>query len=137
MTRCAVLVIDDEIPYTGVLREILASYGLDVLVAYHSGQALGLLDGVRPNLIMLDMMMPGMDGLTLLRRLRQQSALKDTPVIMVSANVVHTDREAALSAGADAFLSKPFSAKELRAALRPFVDVPDTSELEKGPYASP
>jgi len=83
------------------------------------------------------MMMPGMDGLTLLRRLRQQAALKDTPVIMVSANVVNKDREAALSAGADAYLSKPFSAKELRAALRPFVDVPDTSELEKGPYASP
>ena len=136
MTRCAVLVIDDEIPYTGVLREILASYGLDVLVAYHSGQALGLLDGVRPNLIMLDMMMPGMDGLTLLRRLRQQAALKDTPVIMVSVKVVNKVREAARAAGAGAFLSKPFSAKELRAALRPFVDVPDTSELEKGLRAS-
>ncbi len=132
MTRCAVLVVDDEISYTGVLREILASYGLDVLVAYHGDQALGMLDSVRPNLIMLDMMMPGIDGLTLLRRLRNEPALKETPVIMVSANVVNHHKEAALSAGADAFLEKPFSAKELRTALRPFVEIPDTSDLDKG-----
>lgn len=132
MTRCAVLVVDDEISYTGVLREILASYGLDVLVAYHGDQALGMLESVQPNLIMLDMMMPGIDGLTLLNRVRREAALRDTPVIVVSANVVNQEKQKALSAGADAFLEKPFSAKELRAALRPFVEIPDTSELEKG-----
>ncbi|HSB89267.1 MAG TPA: response regulator [Anaerolineales bacterium] len=132
MTRCAVLVVDDEISYTGVLREILASYGLDVLVAYHGDQALGMLESVQPNLIMLDMMMPGIDGLTLLNRVRRETALRDTPVIVVSANVVNQEKQKALSAGADAFLEKPFSAKELRAALRPFVEIPDTSELEKG-----
>ena len=132
MTRCAVLVVDDEISYTGVLREILASYGLDVLVAYHGDQALGMLESVQPNLIMLDMMMPGIDGLTLLNRVRGEAALRDTPVIIVSANVVNQEKQKALSAGADAFLEKPFSAKELRAALRPFVEIPDTSELEKG-----
>jgi CheY-like chemotaxis protein len=125
-----VLVVDDEISYTGVLREILASYGLDVLVAYHGGQAFDLLETVHPNLIMLDMMMPGMDGLTLLHRLREQPALRETPVIIVSANVVNQQKEAALSAGADAFLEKPFSAKELRAALRPFIEIPDTAELD-------
>jgi putative two-component system response regulator len=127
-----VLVVDDEISYTGVLREILASYGLDVLVAYHGDQALGMLESVQPNLIMLDMMMPGIDGLTLLNRVRREAALRDTPVIVVSANVVNQEKQKALSAGADAFLEKPFSAKELRAALRPFVEIPDTSELEKG-----
>lgn len=130
MACCAVLVVDDEISYTGVLREILASYGLDVLVAYHGGQAFDLLETVHPSLIMLDMMMPGMDGLTLLHRLREQPALRETPVIIVSANVVNQQKEAALSAGADAFLEKPFSAKELRAALRPFIEIPDTAELD-------
>ena len=132
MAHCGVLVVDDEVPYVGVLREILTSYGLDVLVAYQGHQALNLVESVKPNLIMLDMMMPGIDGLTLLRQLRQQPGLRDTPVIMVSANAANKDRESALSAGADAFLAKPFSAKELRAALRTFVEVPDTSELAKG-----
>jgi CheY-like chemotaxis protein len=132
MAECGVLVVDDEVPYVGVLREILTSYGLDVLVAYQGHQALNLVDSVRPSLIMLDMMMPGMDGLTLLRQLRSQPGLAATPVIMVSANSESRERESALAAGANAFLEKPFSAKELRALLRTFVTVPDTSELEKG-----
>ncbi len=132
MANCGVLVVDDEVPYVGVLREILTSYGLDVLVAYQGHQALNLVEGVKPSLIMLDMMMPGLDGVSLLRQLRQQPSLRETPVIMVSANTTDKDREIALSAGANAFLAKPFSAKELRAVLRGFVEVPDTSELEKG-----
>jgi DNA-binding response OmpR family regulator len=132
VVNCGVLVVDDEVPYVGVLREILTSYGLDVLVAYQGHQALNLVESVKPNLIMLDMMMPGMDGLTLLRQLRLESALRETPVIMVSANTTDNDREVALSAGANAFLAKPFSAKELRAVLRAFVEVPDTSDLQKG-----
>jgi two-component system response regulator VicR len=132
MAECAVLVVDDEVPYVGVLREILTSYGLDVLVAYQGHQALNLVGNVQPNLIMLDMVMPGMDGLTLLRQLRSQPALATTPVIMVSANSEADDGPQALAAGANAFLEKPFSAKELRAVLRTFIAVPDTSELEKG-----
>jgi CheY-like chemotaxis protein len=132
MAECAVLVVDDEVPYVGVLREILTSYGLDVLVAYQGHQALNLVGTVQPNLIMLDMMMPGMDGLTLLRQLRSQPATAATPVIMVSANPESRERETALAAGANSFLEKPFSAKELRAVLRIFIEVPDTSELERG-----
>ena len=132
MAQCAVLVVDDEVPYCAVVREILASYHLDVLVAYQGTQALSLLESVKPNLILLDMMMPGIDGLTLLRQMRQQPALANTPVVMVSANTMNNDRERSLAAGANAFLAKPFSAKELRAVLRTFVEVPDTSELEKG-----
>jgi len=88
-----------------------------------------LLESVTPNLVLLDIMMPEIDGLTVIRRIRSRPDWVDIPVIVVSAKVLTEDRSAALNAGADAFLPKPFSAHELRAALRPFVAVPDTGSL--------
>jgi CheY-like chemotaxis protein len=132
MNRSAVLVIDDEVPYTGVLQEILNSYGLNAVISHRADHALAILDSLQPRLILLDMMMPEMDGLTLLRHIRARPDFKDTPVIMVSAKVLPDEKKSAFKAGATAFLAKPFSARELRAAIRPFVRVPDTGTLNQG-----
>ena len=75
------------------------------------------------------MMMPVMDGLTLLRHIRSRPAFKTTPVIMVSAKVMPDEKQSAFKAGASAFLAKPFNTRELRAAIRPFVQIPDTGIL--------
>ena len=108
---------------------MLESYGFVTHVAYNAVDALSLLESVTPNLVLLDIMMPEIDGLTVIRRIRSRPDWVDLPVIVVSAKVLTEDRSAALNAGADAFLPKPFSAHELRAALRPFVAVPDTGSL--------
>ncbi len=79
--------------------------------------------------MLLDIMMPEIDGLTVIRRIRSRPDWIDIPVIVVSAKVLSEDRSAALNAGANAFLPKPFSAHDLRVALRPFVAVPDTGKL--------
>jgi len=132
MSRSAVLVVDDEISYTGVVQEILSTYGLNAVISHRAEDALAILDSLRPRLILLDMMMPEMDGLTLLRAIRARPAFRETPVIMVSAKVMPDERQAALEAGATDFLAKPFRARELRAAIRPFVPVPTTGTLNQG-----
>lgn len=132
MAVSAVLVVDDEVPYTGVLQEILSSYGLNAVISHRADHALAILESLQPRLILLDMMMPEMDGLTLLRYIRARPGFEETPVIMVSAKVLPDEKKAAYKAGATAFLAKPFSARELRAAIRPFVRVPDTGTLNQG-----
>ncbi len=80
--------------------------------------------------------MPEIDGLTVVRSIRDNPAWTEIPVVVASAKVLTEDRTAALEAGADAFLAKPFSAHELRSALRPYVSVPDTGSLAYSLWAS-
>jgi len=128
--KSAILVVDDEVTYCDVIADILGSYGFATHIAYSAAGALALLDSVMPDLVLLDVMMPEIDGLTMLRQLRSQSEWTDIPVIVASAKVQSEDISAAFEAGADVFLPKPFTAKELRTALREFVLVPDTGSLE-------
>ncbi|MBM2844629.1 MAG: response regulator receiver protein, partial [Anaerolineales bacterium] len=71
----------------------------------------------------LDIMMPEMDGLAVVRKIRAEPALSQTPVVVISALAAAEDRRAALEAGADAFLAKPFTMEELTQAIGPFVKV--------------
>jgi CheY-like chemotaxis protein len=129
VSRSAVLVVDDEVPYTGVLQEILNSYGLNAVISHRAEHALAILESLQPRLILLDMMLPEMDGLTMLRNIRGREGFRNTPVIMVSAKVLPDEKKSAFSAGATGFLAKPFNARELRAAIRPYVPVPATGTL--------
>jgi two-component system alkaline phosphatase synthesis response regulator PhoP len=92
-------------------------------------EALDLLDTLTANLVLLDVKMPEMDSLAMLRQLRFHSAWADIPVIVASSSILPEDVSVAFDAGADIFLPKPFTAKELRAALREFVVLPDTGSL--------
>jgi CheY-like chemotaxis protein len=130
INKIAILVVDDEVTYCDVIADILETYGFTTHIAYSAAGALVLLDSVTPDLVLLDVMMPEIDGLTMLKQLRTESDWTEIPVIVASAKVLPEDVSAAFDAGADVFLPKPFTAKELRTALREFVAVPDTGSLE-------
>lgn len=116
-----VLVVDDEPTFCVVMGDILHALGCDVVFAHSAGDALRTLETLEPDLVLTDVMMPDVDGLSLLRRLRAEPAWSHLPTIVVSAKAMQEDAIAARSAGADGWLPKPFSIKDLRAAILPFV----------------
>ena len=114
MTGSKVLVVDDE----PTVREVVVSYlrrdGHEVAEAGDGHKALELLDADPPDLIVLDMMLPGVNGLDILRRVRAVSSI---PVIMLTARAEESDRVAGLELGADDYVVKPFSPRELAARV--------------------
>jgi two-component system OmpR family response regulator len=124
MSKPTVLLIDDEKPYAEIIGSVLESLDIDVIIAGDSMEALNFLQQIVPDLILLDVMMPEVDGLTLLRWLREHSEQDDIPIHVVSAKAMTEDREAALSAGADGFLAKPFDIKDLRDLVHKYFPLP-------------
>ena len=114
MPGTKVLVVDDE----PTVREVVASYlrrdGHDVAEAADGTTALELLDADPPDLVVLDMMLPGVNGLDVLRRVRAVSSI---PVIMLTARAEESDRVSGLELGADDYVVKPFSPRELAARV--------------------
>ncbi|MEZ5271880.1 MAG: response regulator transcription factor [Ilumatobacteraceae bacterium] len=108
-----VLVVDDEATIRDVVRRYLEADGLQVLEAPDGDTALAMVVEHRPDVVVLDVMMPGTDGIDVLRRIRADG---DTYVIMLTARAEEVDRVIGLSVGADDYVTKPFSAREL--ALR-------------------
>jgi len=119
--KLRVLVVDDEVAFGNVMREVLDSFGMDVRVAVGATQALTEMRREAPDLLMVDVMMPEVDGLSLIRMVQKEPGWLGIPIIVASARTGQADQNEALFAGADAFLAKPFTADELRKALRPFL----------------
>ena len=115
MTR--VLIADDDVVVRDVVRRYLERDGLDVSIAHDGTEALRLLGSERIDVAVLDVMMPGPDGLTLCRGLRQRGGYA-VPVILLTALGEEDDRIAGLEAGADDYLTKPFSPRELALRVR-------------------
>jgi DNA-binding response OmpR family regulator len=115
MSTKKILLVDDEPLITESLEYSLKQEGFEVVVAYDGYQALELARQVGPDLIVLDIMLPGMDGWETCRRLRQQSTV---PIIMLTARGQEIDRVLGLEMGADDYLAKPFSFRELLARIR-------------------
>ena len=111
----SILVIDDEPKITDFVRRGLSYEGFQVLVAHdgEAGLALALEQG--PDAVILDIMLPGMDGLQVCRRIRQES---DVPILMLTARDAISDRVTGLDMGADDYLIKPFALEELLARVR-------------------
>jgi CheY-like chemotaxis protein len=124
-----VLIVDDEPTFCVVMGDILHALGCDVVFAHSAGDALRILETMMPDLVLTDVMMPEVDGLSLLRRLRAEPAWSHLPTIVVSAKAMEEDAIEARSAGADGWLPKPFSIKDLRAAILPFVSFPTRPPL--------
>jgi two-component system KDP operon response regulator KdpE len=110
-----ILVIDDEPQIRRVLRTTLTSAGYEVDDARTGDQGLEKLRGFRPDLVLLDINMPGMDGLTACKALRVD---RNVAIIMLTVRDSEADKIAALDAGADDFIAKPFSTPELLARIR-------------------
>jgi two-component system, OmpR family, response regulator MprA len=111
-----VLVVDDDPPLRRMLARTLSAEGYEVSVAADGGAALAQAERTAPDVIVLDVAMPGVDGLTVARRLRGKGL--PTPILMLTARDAVPDRVAGLEAGADDYLVKPFAVQELIARLR-------------------
>lgn len=110
-----ILVVEDEMQIARTLRDYLEAAGFEVIVAGDGSAALASARGDRPDLVVLDLGLPGMDGLDVARELRRTST---TPIVMLTARGEETDRIVGLELGADDYLVKPFSPKELVARVR-------------------
>ncbi|WP_101947754.1 response regulator transcription factor [Mycobacterium sp. 3519A] len=115
MTR--VLIADDDMVVRDVVRRYLERDGLDVSIAHDGAEAMRLLGSQHIDVAVLDVMMPGPDGLTLCRSLRQRGGYA-MPVILLTALGEEDDRIAGLEAGADDYVTKPFSPRELALRVR-------------------
>jgi len=113
-----ILVIDDEPRIVKLARDYLEAAGFRVLSAADGPGGLAAARHARPDQVVLDLMLPGMDGLELCRILRSEPATKRLPIIMLTARAEETDKIVGLEMGADDYLTKPFSARELTARVR-------------------
>ncbi len=112
------LVVDDDREIRSLVAQFLTKHGYRVTGVKDGAEMLRTLDGARVDLIVLDLMLPGEDGLSLCRRLRASPATAQTPVIMLTAMGEETDRIVGLEMGADDYLAKPFSPRELLARIK-------------------
>lgn len=110
-----ILIVEDEPKLTDVLREYLQRDGFDTELCPDGGAALAWLGANSPDLILLDLMLPGVDGLTVCREVRKTA---NTPIIMTTARVEEIDRLLGLELGADDYICKPFSPREVVARVK-------------------
>ncbi len=129
-----VLVVEDEAPLVTMLRYNLEKQGFRVEEAADGEEALTRIDEVKPDLVLLDWMLPAVSGIEVCRRLRRRPATRDLPVIMVTARTEEQDSVRGLNTGADDYVTKPFSMDGLLARIRSLLrragTLPDKGRLE-------
>ena len=113
--RDKILVVEDEKNISGLIRAILTSNGYDVVTAASGAEAFSMISSHCPDLVVLDLGLPDMDGVELIRSVRSWTSL---PIIVVSARSYERDKVQTLDLGADDYVTKPFSAAELLARIR-------------------
>ena len=113
--RDKVLVVEDEKSISGFIRAILSSNGYDVIIARTGSEAFSMISSHCPDLVVLDLGLPDMDGMEIIEPVRQWTQL---PIIVVSARSYERDKVSALDKGADDYITKPFGAAELLARVR-------------------
>lgn len=132
-----VLIIDDEQDIVGLIAYNLQLAGFDTLEALNGNDGLALALRQRPDLIVLDLMLPGMNGIQVFEALERDTRTKDIPVIMLSAKAETADRITGLKLGADDYMTKPFSPKELvlrvQSILRWIQEPPAGVVIRSGP----
>ena len=109
-----VLIVDDNQASRDLIRAILKPVRCEIVEASHGQQALDLIRQERPDLVLLDIDMPGMDGITVVKRIRENQSLAGLPVVAVTAFAMEGDREKAMAAGFTVYLTKPVRVALLR-----------------------
>ena len=129
-----VLIVDDEIRLVDGVRKYFEQAGFQVTAAYDGPSGLQKALNERPDIVVLDLMLPGMDGLDVCREIRRRS---NVPIIMLTARVEEADKLVGLELGADDYMTKPFSPRELvaraRTVLRRAVPQSSTPDISSGP----
>ena len=128
MSGSRILVVEDDQTLLEVLRYNLAGEGYDVITAVDGAQALEAVESQRPDLIVLDVMLPSLDGLEVCRILRKKGMTM--PILMLTARVDEVDKIAGLELGADDYMTKPFSMRELLARVRAMLRRMDMTQRE-------
>jgi len=113
-----ILVVDDAEHIVELISFNLKNEGHDILVAYEGGEALKLVDSEMPDLVLLDLMLPGIDGIEICRRIRGNEITKNIPIIMITAKGEEIDKVLGLEIGADDYITKPFGVRELLARVK-------------------
>ena len=108
-----VLVVDDEPNIVLSLEFLMQQAGFEVTTAYDGESALALVNETPPDLVLLDISLPGISGFEVLEQLRSQAAFKRLPIVMLTAHGREVEREKGLALGADDYITKPFSTREL------------------------
>jgi two-component system alkaline phosphatase synthesis response regulator PhoP len=129
-----ILVVDDDKSIVKVLTAYLEQSGYQVFTAYDGEKALLTLRRERPDLVILDLMMPGRDGYEVTNLVRNDRSLSATPIIMLTARVEDSDKIVGLELGADDYITKPFNAREVVARVKSLLR---RVQLDQSPNAAP
>lgn len=113
-----ILVVDDEELTTQLAKTFLEKYGFKVIIASDGEAGLEMAEAENPDLILLDVMLPSMDGFSVCKKLKENDNFKNTPILMFTAKGLSSDIEEGKAVGADEYIVKPFSGKALVATIR-------------------
>jgi two-component system, cell cycle response regulator DivK len=116
-----ILVVEDQEDNRQILRDLLANAGYDMIEAEDGEQGVAAATSERPDLILMDIQLPVMDGYEATRRIRTNPDLKSVPIIAVTSYALAGDEDKALAAGCDGYVSKPYSPRELLAKVRAYL----------------
>jgi CheY-like chemotaxis protein len=122
MANELILVVDDNPLNLKLARLLLDTASYQVLTAEHAPAALAVLETFHPRLILMDIQLPGMDGLELTRRLRTNPSLGDVVILALTAYAMEADEQKALDAGCDGYIAKPLDTRSLPDVVRAYLD---------------
>ena len=122
MTEARVLVVEDNVKNMKLFRDVLEAAGFRTLAATTAGEAVDVAAEQGPDLVLMDIQLPDLDGIAALRRLRADERTASIPVLALTAQAMHGDRERLLAAGFDGYVSKPVNVEELLATVRRHCD---------------
>ena len=120
-----VLVVEDNPTNLKLVRDVLTHYGFEVVAATTGEEGVRLAAQVAPDLVLMDLQLPGIDGTEALRRLRETESTRSVPVVAVTAFAMDNDRERALAAGFDGYVEKPISVRALPHQVEGFLALGD------------
>ena len=133
MANEPILVVDDNPLNLKLARLLLASENYEVRTAEHAAAALAVLEIFHPRLILMDIQLPGMDGLELTRRLRADPSLDAVVILALTAYAMETDEQKALDAGCDGYIAKPLDTRSLPEVVRAYLDRPAGQPRQRSP----
>jgi DNA-binding response OmpR family regulator len=132
ITKGKILVVDDEAYIVHILEFSLGMEGYEVVTAFDGEEAIAKAESEEPDLIVLDIMMPKLDGYETCRRLKTIDKTKDIPVILLSAKGRSMDQKVGLDAGADEYITKPFSPRKLVERISTHISLPRVPKVATG-----
>ena len=113
-----ILVVEDQADNLRILRDLLSSVGYEILEAVTGDEGVTLATSQHPDLILMDIQLPGMDGYEATRRIKADPALKSIPIIAVTSYALSGDEQKARAAGCDGYIAKPYSPRQMLAKVR-------------------